>query len=197
MGDTTPSSRRSDVMNDLGTRTLDALGRGHVQHGLRGHPDLHQARSAAGTVGRAGGRADHHGGSAGVRDTHRDPDRDDLRVSRPEAEGQPLGEHRCSGDHHRVRGRRRVADRSLRVLRVRGGRVHGADRLVGLGAARRRSRGAAPPRWTDVPAHASGRHREGGRAQRVRLTGRPGAQGRRQAGRSRTTRCSCACAPPP
>ena len=54
----------------------------------------------------------HSGASAGVRDTHRDPDRDDLRVAHPEAGGQPLGEHRGGGDHHRVRRRRRVADAS-------------------------------------------------------------------------------------
>src|SRR5665647_237169 len=123
-----------------GDETLNTLGRGHVQHGLRGHSELHQAWSAAGIVGRTSGRANHSGASAGVRDTLGDPDCDDLRVSHPEAGAQPLGEHRCSGNHHRVRSRRRVAGSSLRVLRDRRSLVHGADRLVRLDAAQLRNR---------------------------------------------------------
>src|SRR5665647_2341609 len=123
-----------------GDETLNTLGCGHVQHGLRGHSELHQAWSAAGIVGRTSRRANHSGASAGVRDALGDPDCDDLRVPHPEAGAQPLGEHRCSGNHHRVRSRRRVAESSLRVLRDRRNRVHGADRLVRLDAAQLRIR---------------------------------------------------------
>ncbi len=64
-----------------------------------------------------------------------------FAVPHLEAGGQPLGEHCCGCDHHRVRGGRRVDGAPLlRVLRSRGSRVHGADRLVRLGAAQLRSR---------------------------------------------------------
>ena len=86
-------------------------------------------------AGQAGPRPSLRGFCWGSRSSSEIPIAMIFAVAPPEAEGQPLGEHRGGGGHHRVRHRRWVADSTLRVLRGRADRMHGADRLVRLGAA--------------------------------------------------------------
>ncbi len=176
-----PRDRRVDSDERHGYENLNAVDRGHVQHGLRGHRGLHPARSV-------GGRA----GPGGVQITQglllvfallmEIPIAMIFAVPHPEAGGQPLGEHRCSCDHHRVRSGRRVDGAPLlRVLRSRGSRVHGADRLVRLGAAQLRSRDRFRQAGGPDGHERNGGHHEGSHPDRLRFRGRDAAQGAREA----------------